>query len=783
MARRSLKASTIGIEKAKRAFKVREWTQEYLASEVGLETRQSIWKFFTGKPIERQNFMEICFQLGLDWQDIAQLPDQRLLTENNQTWENCQDVESLVQMLRSRRSDKIQSQCATTRLLDIPQPIQLEEIYVETNILNNITSRRWLDILDLQESILEKFDCFDFNQLYQERVSAIQAVITYSKLMVLGKPGSGKTTFLKYIAIQCNKGKLLSDRIPIFIRLRNFAEDARETGSYSLLSYISQELADCGASDQEIQTLLVDGKMLVMLDGLDEIPEDDNYQIISKIAIFTEKYYKNQFIITCRIGYQQYRFEEFSDVEIADFDSSQIEAFVRSWFINVSNNSLEKGKDLTCQFVQKLQLLENKQIRELAVRPLLLNLVCCVFQGRSDFPVRKVELYKQGLDILLNRWDKVSNIKRNEIYLRLSLPQNFELLSQIAAITFKQGHYFFTQSNLQQYIKEYLYNLPIDQTEQTESEVLQLNTEVVLKWLETHGLLIEQARGIYSFSHIVFQEYLTAKNIVSSPNSQILEKKLIELVSHLTEPRWHKIFLLTAGMLDNPTCLLQFMQQEIDQLVAFDKQLQKFLNWVNHKSLSVQSTHKRVAIRAFYLTLELLDNLNLTNDLPFSLGIDLRLTSSLTPDLALDIALQCALQLSIALPYEPSLDRVLALSFALPDDRTLACNSELQSSLQKLKEQLPTPVQGREKLKEWWNANGQIWANELRLVIVRCRNIGHQWQFSEQHKEILKQYYTANQLLVACLNSTCKITPTVIESILATLLLPTPKRLMTYSSI
>ncbi|WP_375474565.1 hypothetical protein [uncultured Nostoc sp.] len=99
MARRSLKASIVGIEKAKRAFKIREWTQEYLASEVGLETRQPIWKFFTGKPIERQNFMEICFRLGLDWQDIAELPNQRLLTENNQEWENCQDVESLVQML------------------------------------------------------------------------------------------------------------------------------------------------------------------------------------------------------------------------------------------------------------------------------------------------------------------------------------------------------------------------------------------------------------------------------------------------------------------------------------------------------------------------------------------------------------------------------------------------------------------------------------------------------------------------------------------------------------
>ncbi|MCC5651547.1 NACHT domain-containing NTPase [Nostoc sp. XA013] len=772
MARRSLKASTVGIIKAKRAFKIREWTQEYLASEVGLETRQPIWKFFTGKPIERHNFIEICFQLGLDWEDIAQLPDQRLLTENNQEWENCQDMETLVKMLRSRRGDKIQAQCATTRLLDIAQPIQLEEIYVNTNFLNNITSRRWLDILDLQNVIAEEFDCFGSNQLYQERVSAIQAVITYPKLMVLGKPGSGKTTFLQYIAMQCNQGKLLSDQIPIFIRLKNFVEDARETGNYSLLNYISQELIDYGVSDQEIQTLLIDGKMLILLDGLDEIPEDDNAKILSKIRRFTEKYYKNNLIITCRIGYQQYRLEEFSEVEIADFDSSQIEAFVQNWFVNVSNNSIEKGNALTSQFVQKLQLLENKEIRELAVRPLLLNLACCVFQARSGFPVRRMELYKQGLDILLNRWDKVRNIKRDEMYLHLSLPQKLELLSQIAAITFKQGHYFFTQSNVQQYITDYLCNLPMAQTE---PEVLQLNSEAVLRLLETHGLLIEQARGIYSFSHIAFQEYLTAKNIVNSPNQQGLEKNLIELVSHLTEPRWHKIFLLTAGMLDNPNCLLQAMKQHIDQLVVFDKQLQKFFNWLNHKSLSVNSSHKRVAIRAFYLTLELIDDLSLTHDLAFSLGIDLRLTNNLTPDLALDIALQCALHLSLTLPYEPTLDRVLALSFALPDGQTLVCNPELQSYLQKLKEQLPTPVQGREKLKKWWNDNGQTWANELRLVIVRCRNIGHQWQFSEQRKEILKQYYTANELLVDCLKSVYKVTPTLSENILATLLLPTPK--------
>ena len=74
MAKRSLKASPPGIDKAKKAFERIGWTQEYLAAEVGLSTRQSVWKFFSGKPIERHIFIDLCFQLSLDWQDIADSP-------------------------------------------------------------------------------------------------------------------------------------------------------------------------------------------------------------------------------------------------------------------------------------------------------------------------------------------------------------------------------------------------------------------------------------------------------------------------------------------------------------------------------------------------------------------------------------------------------------------------------------------------------------------------------------------------------------------------------------
>ncbi|GAA6618010.1 NACHT domain-containing protein [Scytonema sp. NUACC26] len=770
MARRSLKASTVGIKKAKRAFQVREWTQEYLASEVGLETRQSIWKFFTGRPIERQSFMEICFQLGLDWQEIAELPIGGVATEKKLDWDKCQDIDALVEMVRKQRSDKIQAQCATLRLLDIAQPIELEDIYVNVNILNNIASQRWLDLFELQGLVSEELDSFSLVPICQERVRAMQAVVTYPKVMVLGKPGSGKTTFLQYIATQCNQGKFLSDKIPIFIRLKNLAEDGRETGNFSLLNYITQNLAEDGICDQQIQTLLADGRMLILLDGLDEIPEDDSAEIVQKIRNLSEKFYKNRFIITCRIGTQQCQFDSFTDIEIADLDFSQIEAFVQKWFINVDKNSIERGEALAYQFMEKLQLLENRQIRELAQSPLLLNLVCCMFQAQSNFPTRQVEFYKQGLDILLNRWDEVRSIKRNDSDLHLSLPHKLKLLSQIAAVTFEQKRYFFTKSNVRHYIAEYLGQLS---SAQCDPEMLQLNSEALLKWFLARGLLVEQARGIYSFSHLTFQEYLTARNIVTSSEPEILEKKLSDLVSHVTEARWRQVFLLASSVLGNVPYLLQLMKQHIDGLVATDDQLQQFLIWLHQKSLSVQAPYKKAAIRAFYLTLVLPNDLSLDCDMALCVAIDSRLAGTLATDLSVDLTLNHAVSLTQTLP-DP-MDRVLALSFALTLDEDVVCDCDFERSLQQLKKQLPAPEQGRERLKQWWNANGETWTLQLRSLMLWCRNISHQWQFSEKQKEVLKQYYAANQLLVDCLNTNREVSSSIRDKIEETLLLPITK--------
>ena len=99
------------------------------------------------------------------------------------------------------------------------------------NILENISGRRRLTIEEIYRQ--EGFDIFLFSYAAQRRVPGIEAVKRYSKVMMLGKPGAGKTTFLKYLAMQCIDGGFLSDsfaaarsadRQSIFITLKDFAE-------------------------------------------------------------------------------------------------------------------------------------------------------------------------------------------------------------------------------------------------------------------------------------------------------------------------------------------------------------------------------------------------------------------------------------------------------------------------------------------------------------------------------------------------------------------------------
>jgi predicted NACHT family NTPase len=723
-------------------------------------TRQPISKFFNGKPVACELFVRICERLQLDdWQVIAQKDDELEVEQSRN--EGC-DIDALVQEIREKVKPNIRERCGKMRVLDMNQPIELtgeRGIYTNVNILEKITGRRRLDIAELLQSCdADDFERFGLNKVTEKRVPGLEAVQRYSKLMVLGKPGAGKTTFLKYLAMQCIEGQFQANRVPLFITLKDFAEKPKQP---DVLEYIGQQLSGWGMTDAsvKVEQLLRQGKALVLLDGLDEVREEDTKQVVRQIREISDQLHTNQFVITCRIAAKDYTFERFTEVEVADFDLKQIAIFAQNWF-QLSNPVKAE------RFIQKLQ--ENKPIQELATNPLLLTLLCLVFGENADFPANRSELYKEGLDVLLKKWDAKRDIERDQVYKNLSVQRKEDLLSQIALTTFEQKDYFFKQKMVEANIADFIRNL---YNEDPDPEVLRFDSEAVLKSVEwQHGLLVERAKGIYSFSHLTFQEYFTAREIVAN---SALEK----LIEHIIEKRWREVFLLTTGMMRKADELMWMMKHRIDSLTALDPKLQEFLAWVNQKSISVNLTYKPLVVRAFYFSSGLWKiRKSFTDfDTDFKATLDQVIKAVYYSRQALETALEPNLSSDSYNIFDCVIDYCSLKSFCYPSLQTKTVQiNETYAISNFLASVRATERDFRlnDALKLFSARDNKLDLDQLRAVMIEHRNIGHDWQFSKVQEKLLQQYYDANKLLIDCLNSDCYVSREVRQEIEDTLMLP-----------
>lgn len=629
--------------------------------------------------------MEICLKLGLNWQEIAQLDSQEQ-----------KDTDLVVLAVREKIKPIIQHRCGTMRVLDMTQPVGLNDIYTDVNVLETITGRRRKGIAELlEECNPENFERFGLSNIKERRVPGLKVVEQRTKLLILGKPGAGKTTFLKYLAIQCNTGNFKSNYVPIFIVLKDFAEAPYKP---NLFDYIIQELSVIGIESSEISTLLRQGKAFILLDGLDEVREEENSRILNDIRNFSNRFYENHFVMTCRIAAREYTFDQFSEVEVADFDDKQIEAFANNWFKLKDPIKAEK-------FIRKLRA--NAPIKELATNPLLLTLLCLVFETTADFPSNRSELYEEGLDILLKKWDAERNIERDQLYKNLSLKRKEDLLGRIALGTFERSEYFFKQKTVEKYITDYIRNLP---DISTDPQALHLDSIAILRSIEAqHGLLIERAKGIYSFSHLTFHEYFTARDIVLG--SQAQPGSLQNLVSHITEKRWREVFLLTVGMFQNADHFLRLMKGQIELTIA-DESLQQIVQFINRKARLLGDTKKNY-----------------------------------------EYFFKC---------NEPTLLKLFACLFIGEFNYTGGTIADKKIAFLKVVRTI-TGL-GLKEAKEFVESKSMT--ENLGNLLAECAQIKYYKELNEQKRNLIKQYYDANWLLLEFLNSDCYVSKEVRQSLL-----------------
>ncbi|MGB3789799.1 MAG: NACHT domain-containing protein, partial [Phormidesmis sp.] len=287
MAKPSLQASEEGRRLAAQSLKLSGLTKTSLSSAVGC-SRQPVTNFFQGVAIEQGLFLRLCDRLALDWQvvaGLAQTPESVTVTpkldELNEL-DAVEDIDGLVRSLRQTATESLYERCGTMRVLDMSQPVGLSDLYTNVNILEQVSShqRKPLQAL-LAEAEAGNFDRLGFGQVLQPRVPVMKAVAQHKKLIVLGKPGAGKTTFLKHLAIQCIDGQFEPDRLPLFINLKQFAENPNRLGLLAFLSHRHLKSQITALSEAEIERHLLQlkqvlgaGRALLLLDGLDEVNQD-----------------------------------------------------------------------------------------------------------------------------------------------------------------------------------------------------------------------------------------------------------------------------------------------------------------------------------------------------------------------------------------------------------------------------------------------------------------------------------------------------------------------------
>ena len=395
-------------------------------------------------------------------------------------------------------------------------------------------------------------------------------------VVILGDPGSGKTTFVNHLSLCLAACIATPDQnwlkripgwpgntafLPVPVILRDFVNSITEPPAKAdvahLWNFIYNQLKarNLDFAAELILKALDDGTAVVLLDGLDEIPGGPRTEFVKQaIVAFARRYQRSSMIVTCRVlSYEspERRLPGFTAHELAPFDPHGIDQFIQAWYTELYRLKNEETKDATERLSKRLQkAVRRPDLWRLAPNPLLLTVMAVVHTHKGCLPQARALLYEECVEMLLYRWDQSKSDSSGET------PRMQDLLAEAGR----------TEMDLKRKLWELAFQCHgkcgLSKNDDAVADIGEWRLVKAMRALHPQktsdwgdriiatikhraGLLLEREPEVYAFPHRTFQEYLAGAHLAS--RADYTETTLRKLTEQGT--LWREAILLSVGRL------------------------------------------------------------------------------------------------------------------------------------------------------------------------------------------------------------------------------------------
>jgi hypothetical protein len=359
-------------------------------------------------------------------------------------------------------------------------------------------------------------------------------------LAVIGAPGSGKTTLLQHTARELCVNRRRPHRrrrTPVLLYLREHASTIAADPKVALPVLVANVLARYGLTEPRdwLERQLLAGQCVVLLDGLDEVAQEEDRKAVSDwVTVQVTRYYDNDFVVTSRpLGYLSAPIKGAITLHTQPFTPEQVTRFVHAWYLTEERHSTgADDQDITRRAAAEADDLLTRlrgvpALRDLTVNPLLLTMIATLHRHHGALPGSRADLYAQICQVLLWRRQDAKKLKvepRGDQKERLMRVLAFEMMRRKVRDLTTIEATAILRPTLRRIAKD-------------------LTAAEFLDDAASNGLLMERENGVRTFAHLTFQEYLAAAHI----KDKNLQAILIDAVS---DSWWRETTLLYVAGTD-----------------------------------------------------------------------------------------------------------------------------------------------------------------------------------------------------------------------------------------